>query len=56
VLPYVDGWLAIEQEIDTGVIKPLLADARFDYRAARVEGGDDRESLSSFALEALHDR
>ena len=34
VLPFVNGWLPIEQEINSGVVKPLLGDRSFDFRTA----------------------
>jgi len=34
VLPFVNGWLPIEQEIIAGITKPMLDDPQFDYRQA----------------------
>ncbi len=41
VVPFINGWTGIEQEIENGVISPLLADPNFDSvpalgRAARM--------------------
>ena len=34
VVPYINGWTAVDQELDSGVIKPMLDSPTFDYDKA----------------------
>jgi len=34
IIPYFNGWIAVDQEIINGVIRPMLADPKFDYAGA----------------------
>lgn len=34
MIPYFNGWIAVDQEIINGVIRPMLANPNFDYTSA----------------------